>query len=195
MADVTDAGAALVTLIAAVAYPNGTVQPSVTGDPVKVYQGWPNAAALADDLKAGTLHVSVFPTKASKVTSVLMGEMDWEESGTTNSREVRRETRQFQITVWAPCFDKRDPLASAIDAALSATARLTLADGSTALLSYAGSVQHDEAQKAAIYRRDLLYAVNYATVQTQTLTPISHTTTNVTNGPMNASGPTITINT
>ena len=197
MADLTDVAAALVTACAAIIYPNGTGSASITGVGVRVYQGWPNAKQLADDLAAGKAHVSVYPQKVSKVTSVYQGDEDWEDDagGTTVTRETRRETRQFQNTVWASCFDVRDPLAAALDAGLASLPRLTLADGSVATLSYGGSMQSDQSQKAAIYRRDLLYSVNYATLQTQAATLIQHTTTNTTAGPVNATGPTFTINT
>lgn len=199
MADMTDVAAALVTLCAGIIYPNGTGSPSITGDPILIYQGWPNAVQLAKDLKAGKAHVSVFPAPQSRVTATTMGDMEWEEAsndGTSGviDRELRREQRQFTITVWASCFDKRDPLAKALDAGLSAVTRLTLVDASVATMTYAGSRQSDEAQKASIYRRDLMYAVDYATLQSQAATTIKHTTSNLTGGGFAQAGPTLTIN-
>lgn len=200
MADMTDVANALVTLCTGIIYPSGTSSPSITGAPVKIYQGWPNADQLARDLAAGTFHVSIFPTRTSKVTDVTMGDMEWEDeasNGTqgTSDRELRREVRQFQISVWANCFDGRDPLAKALDAGLGAITRLALADGTIAFPSYAGSVQNDEAQKAGIYRRDLMYSVNYATLQSVTTYNVNHTTTNVTTGVMGADGLTVSITT
>ncbi|SOY56852.1 hypothetical protein [Cupriavidus taiwanensis] len=61
MAGLADVSNALVALIAQIAYPNGTSQPSITGQGVKVYAGWPVPAVLTADLKAGKAHVSVFP--------------------------------------------------------------------------------------------------------------------------------------
>ena len=60
MADISDVEVALVAAIAAAIYPTGTTNPSVVGAPVKVYRGWPNAAALDTDLLAGTVNISVF---------------------------------------------------------------------------------------------------------------------------------------
>jgi hypothetical protein len=181
MADLVDAGAALVAAITAIAYPNGTGAASITGGTIVVGQGWPNADKLATDLAAGVVYVSVFPRPGGKVTTISMGEMDWTDdgNGTTVSRETRRQAVTFQITIWASCFDKRDPVASAIDAALSVISRVTLADGSVGLLSYVSSLQSDDNQKAGIYRRDLMYSLNFATVQTMTAVPINRFTTNI----------------
>ncbi|CAI1512278.1 Uncharacterised protein [Serratia quinivorans] len=166
MADITVVGNALVQLVAEVCR-------SLSPDhPVKVYQGWPTPGQLKEDLLAGAVHISVFPRPGSKVTSVLSGEGEWEESvndGVRGSitREVRRETRQYQVTVWASCFDRRDPLANAIDPELSAVSRITLGDGSQATIAYISSLQDDDNQKIGVYRRDFFYAVNYGVYQTQ----------------------------
>ena len=185
MADVTDAANGLVQAIQAIVYPKGIAQASVTGVDVLIYQGWPLEAVLKADLAAGKVHVSVFPSPNDKVTSVYQGDEDWQEvtnNGTTGTavRELRRQTRTFQITVWASCFDKRDPLAAAIDAGLAAVSRLAMPDGSQAIVSYVNSRQVDDQQKAGVYRRDLFYAANYATIQTETDYAVTRTTTNVT---------------
>ena len=62
MADLSDVSNALVTLVTGVVYPNGTSQPSITGNPVLVYSGWPNLTQLKTDLQAGKAHVSIFPS-------------------------------------------------------------------------------------------------------------------------------------
>ena len=58
--------------------------------------------------------------------------------------------------------------------------RLALADGSVAVMTYDSSAQDDDQQLAGIYRRDLLYALNYATTQVAVLTAIAATVTDVT---------------
>jgi hypothetical protein len=185
MADMSDAGNALVTLIAGILYPQGTAAASLTGDRLLVYQGWPDPVTLASDLAAGTIHVSVFPKPGDKVTSVSQDNDDWEEisdNGTGGSAvlELRRQTRLFQISVWAGVFTRRDATASVIDAGLAAVSRLVLTDGSVAVMTYDTSLQDDDQQQAGIYRRDLLYALNYATTQVMALTAITATVTNVT---------------
>ena len=61
MADLSDVSNALVTLVTGVVYPNGSSQPSITGNPVLVYSGWPNMTQLKTDLQANKAHVSIFP--------------------------------------------------------------------------------------------------------------------------------------
>lgn len=66
MADLTDALNAVVGLLAQALYPNGTSEPSATGDPVVIYPGWPQASQLDKDLsgfangQGGRVHISVF---------------------------------------------------------------------------------------------------------------------------------------
>jgi hypothetical protein len=277
MADFKDAGDALVTLLAGIAYPSGTSQPSITGVPVSVFQGWPNPQQLDADMAAGKAQISVWPTPNEIVAAGVLS-LDWQEpltitpglsvvvsgqtvtlsgaastpqnvalivdnvpysyavqagdtissiaaslaslagassvgavitlpgtarhiaarSGTTGTitRETRRAERLFQIIIWANAPDKRDPLASAIDAALSTTFRLTLPDGSYGQLRYRSSVQNDSYQKQAVYRRDLMYAVEYATTQSVTATQITSEQTNFSAQIDGATAPisTITIN-
>lgn len=99
------------------------------------------------------------------------------------TRETRRQEQTYMVTVWANCFDQRDPIASAIDSALSGQIHLTLADQSSATLRYKSSRQDDSLQKEGIYRRDLMYAVEFSTFQSQTLTQITATVENVSAGP------------
>jgi len=93
----------------------------------------------------------------------------------TAKRLVRRQEKGFHITIWANCFDSRDPIAELIDAELAGTDRLLLADGSLGILRYRSSTQDDSLQRQGTYRRDLFYTVEYATYQTQTQTQITST--------------------
>lgn len=201
MADQTDVADALVTISAVAVYPNGTAQPSVAACDIIVYQGWPNPQTLDADLAAGKCHISVFPQPGDTVTNVMMGDTDWTEldnDGTQghSAREVRRQTKQFQITVWAPTPALRSAIAKALDLALALTSRIDLPDGSQVTLSYGKQTERDEQQKVLIYRRDFFYAANYATLQTEAEFTIKHTVTDVT-GRFNdtAIGATVTVNT
>ena len=185
MADMTDAGNALVTLIAAIVYPQGTAAASLTGDRLLVYQGWPDPVTLASDLAGGSIHVSVFPRPGDTVTSISPDDDDWQEVSNNGASgtavlELRRQTRLFQIGIWAATYARRDAAAATIDAGLAAVSRLTLVDGSVAVMTYDSSLQDDDQQQAGIYRRDLFYALNYATTLTRSLSAITTTVTDVT---------------
>ncbi len=185
MADLSDAGNALVMLIVEIVYPGGAGVPSLTGDRILVYQGAPDPVVLTSDLAAGAIHVSVVPRAGDKVTSISQVDDDWEEIGKTGANgsaalELRRQTRLFEIGVWASGYARRDIAAAAIDAGLAAVSRLALVDGSVAVMTYDSSRQDDDQQQAGIYRRDLVYALNYATTQVMALSVIAATVTDVT---------------
>jgi hypothetical protein len=101
--------------------------------------------------------------------------------GTTGAvnREVRRQERQFQITVWAPSDAARTAVAKAIDLALAAITFLDLGDGTRGRILYVGSAYNDFAQKQAIYRRDLIYSVEFPTTITEAAAQMVATQTDV----------------
>jgi hypothetical protein len=79
-------------------------------------------------------------------------------------REVRRQRQSLRLTCWCPTPALRDAAATAIDQCLASLTFLDLADGSQAHIQYAGTLVFDQSQDALLYRRDLLYAVEYATL-------------------------------
>ena len=91
----------------------------------------------------------------------------------TSVREIRRQTRVMQLTVWTSTPALRDTLGRAIDTALAATEFLTMPDGYGARLVYKGSHIIDDLMKAKLYRRDFLYMVEYATTQIEVDTSIT----------------------
>lgn len=201
MADVTDAAQGIVGVIAAAVYPNGIAAASIGNCPIKIYQGWPDPDTLQGDLAAGAVHISVFPRPGDKVSSVMLGDTDWVEdsnNGTTgtSSREVRRQITGMQITIWAATAQQRDPIAKAVDLRLALTPRIVLTDGTTAMLNYVNQIQDDKQQKSNIYRRDLIYAADYALLETDAEFAILHTTADFSIGPADTiRGPVHTLNT
>ncbi|EJN07791.1 hypothetical protein [Herbaspirillum sp. YR522] len=245
MADFTDVANTLVGLIAGIVYPEGTAAPSITGVPVKVYQGWPDVVQIGADMKGGIVNISVFPTPTERILPARM--MEWQElavvpatvtlavtgstvtfggaaapaqniavlvdnkpyvyavqasdtlasiatalatlisadraassvgpvltvSGAksiiarigtegTSIRELMRLEKVFQVSIWANCFDQRDPLAALLMPALAAAYRIELPDGTQGTVRYRSSAQIDDLQKQGVYRHDLLYAVEFA---------------------------------
>lgn len=96
------------------------------------------------------------------------------------TRQSQQE-KTYWITCWCPTPAMRDVLASAIDVVLKQLDWIDLADGSRGRLRYASSRVSDEGQKVQIYRRDLVYTLEY---ETATMTPAYETgTVGVTTGP------------
>ena len=81
-------------------------------------------------------------------------------------QEVRRQEQDFHVTCWCPTPAMRDATSIAIDQLLSTTGFIALGDGTVGKLVYAGTTLFDQSQNARLYRRDLTYCIEYATVST-----------------------------
>jgi hypothetical protein len=79
-------------------------------------------------------------------------------------QEVRRQEQDFRAICWCPTPASRDAAATAIDSALSGIRFLTLSDGTQGRMIYSGTTVFDQSQNASLYRRDLMYSVEYATI-------------------------------
>lgn len=78
---------------------------------------------------------------------------------------VHRQRQSVMVTVWAPNRIVRSKLSAAIDVALKSNIRITLPDTSQAIVCYSRTNTSDDKQAATIYRRDLIYDIEYATVE------------------------------
>lgn len=78
-------------------------------------------------------------------------------------QELGRQEKTFMITCWCSTPEQRDQIAPAIDIALRKLNFITLPDQGAARLRYGSTRSSDEGEKVQIYRRDLLYTVEYAT--------------------------------
>jgi hypothetical protein len=96
-----------------------------------------------------------------------------------SANEIRRQEQLYQIGVWSPTPGARDKIAIAIDLALAALPRFTLADDSVCRLIWKSSLQSDKFEKQNLYRRDLFYTAEFPTIQTETETQITQTKLNV----------------
>ena len=83
--------------------------------------------------------------------------------------EQRRQEQGFRVTVFAPTPDARTAVAAVIDQALAGTSFLPLADGSAGRLRYRQTRVDDVPGRANLWRRELLYTVEYGTTQTTTV--------------------------
>lgn len=82
------------------------------------------------------------------------------------TRELRRQEARFRAVAWCPTPALRDDAAALLDLALAELPRLDVG-GAPCPLRYAGTASSDEGQSAAVYRRDLLYDVEYPTTVTR----------------------------
>ena len=122
-------------------------------------------------LVAATLAAAIYPsrivlTSGSSVTipsaSSLIARTAADATGV---QELRRQQQEFRITAWCPSPGLRDAACEAMDIVFAATPFLALPDGSAARLRFASSTTLDTRQDALLYRRDILYSVEYPTTQ------------------------------
>jgi hypothetical protein len=77
---------------------------------------------------------------------------------------THRQRQSVMVTVWSPTQAVRTTLASAIDNVIKQKIKVAMPDTSQALVIYSRTNVLDDRQSTAIYRRDLIYDVEYATV-------------------------------
>lgn len=94
-------------------------------------------------------------------------------------REVKRQERGFQITVWANGYAPRKAVASIIDQTIGLTQFITLIDGFGGRVRYRSSPMSDALEKTRIYRRDFFITVEYPTTQLITATQVTQLTETV----------------
>lgn len=81
-------------------------------------------------------------------------------------QELRRQELNIRVTCWCPTPATRDATAVAIDASLAQIPFVTFPDGSMGRMTYYGTAVLDQSENALLYRRDLLYRVEYPTMLT-----------------------------
>lgn len=85
-------------------------------------------------------------------------------------QEIRRQVQEFRISMWCPDPASRDAAAPVVDVALADAGFIPLADGSYCRARFSGVTASDGGADADLYRRDLVYAVEYPTTLSQ-MTP------------------------
>ncbi|MDE2024859.1 MAG: hypothetical protein KGJ07_00020 [Patescibacteria group bacterium] len=94
-------------------------------------------------------------------------------SNYTASEELAREDRIFMITCWCPNENVRYLLGQAIDLYMKFSYRMPMPDNFFAQVFWHKTNDTDQLDKALIYRRDLIYTIQYATTYTNNFTPVS----------------------
>ncbi|MGI4944860.1 MAG: hypothetical protein ACRYHQ_30605 [Janthinobacterium lividum] len=113
------------------------------------------AAAITADRPALSSGASVFTPGAVPIARTA--------ADATATTELRRQRQTFRMTAWCPTPDMRDATCAALDPVFAAIPFLTLADGSAARLAFVSTTTFDQSQDAGLYRRDLLYSVEFPT--------------------------------
>jgi hypothetical protein len=78
--------------------------------------------------------------------------------------EGRRQEKDVRAICWCSTPVVRDSLSSAIDLSVAQTPFLRLADTTLARVRYRNTTTSDQSQNALLYRRDLIYTIEYPTV-------------------------------
>ncbi|MCQ8277786.1 hypothetical protein NFI95_04925 [Acetobacteraceae bacterium KSS8] len=132
-----------------------TVAVSDTDTPMTV------AANLAALIPGATASGNVVVVPGAQLSGQVVG------SGTA-VMETRRQEQGFLVSVWSSTPAARDALAAAVDSALADIDWFDLADGSVARMVYAGTAETDISENANLYRRNLVYTIEYPTLKTMT---------------------------
>lgn len=93
-------------------------------------------------------------------------------------RDLRRQERLMQITVWCNTYPQRDAVAAFVDGKFAGQGQdapfefFDLPDGFTARFLYVRTLPIDRDELSGAFRRDLIYSIEYSTTETQTATQI-----------------------
>jgi hypothetical protein len=122
------------------------------------------AAALAAQLIAAGLLVQISGATVTVPSAAkLFARVEQAQSA---YQETRRQRQSFRVSCWCPAPLLRDQVASTIDTAMASTSFLALADGTSARITLTGGATIAQSENAILYRRDLIYAADYATILT-----------------------------
>lgn len=135
------------------------------------------ATALANEIS-----VSYTATSSGAVITISGADFAQANVGVVSGiiREVKRQIRDIRISMWCPDPFTRDAVGSMLDPLLAAPVWLTMPDGTGARVRASSAPSpYDDPQKENLYRRDLVYSVEYSTSQTQQAEQITAVVTDV----------------
>ena len=112
------------------------------------------SGAIAGSLRTGP--TLTFPGAARVVARV--------GGGGVSVMETRRQEQGVIVSIWCSDPMVRDGLAASLDASLSLIDWLQFPDGSAGQLKYEATSEIDTSENANLYRRDLIYTVEYPTI-------------------------------
>ena len=83
-------------------------------------------------------------------------------------REIRRQTHDIRLSFWCPTPGLRDNAVSMVDRLLARHTFIDLPDTSHGRIIYRNTAVFDQSQSAILYRRDLVFSVEYPTLISDT---------------------------
>lgn len=98
----------------------------------------------------------------------------------TALKESKRQRKLFYISVFAPNYNMREFLSDAVDNVLGDIVRIDFPEGDEALITYKGLQEFDAFEQDIIYRRDLIYTIEYPTTLEETFYEIGAEELNLT---------------
>ncbi|MBR0693673.1 hypothetical protein [Bradyrhizobium lablabi] len=139
----------------------------VIDDAVVCSQTGANVAAMLAALAAQAVAAGYAATSTATTLTIPFGHSLVVRQGgkAVQGKVTHRQRHSIMVTVWAPTHAARSTLASAIDNLIKQSNKVAMPDTSQAIVVYSRTNISDELQAAAIYRRDLIYDVEYATVE------------------------------
>lgn len=94
-------------------------------------------------------------------------------------RVIHRQIHSIMVSIWAPSDDLRTAAAILADIELKKNIRVAMPDTSQCLLRYSRTISSDQQEKAGLYRRDLIFDAEFATVEQFSGTTITSTQVSV----------------
>ncbi len=88
--------------------------------------------------------------------------------GWQGGSELRRQEAGFRVTFWCPDPDTRDQVAALVDLAMAGSTFMDVGGWACRVQAFGGS-STDENSAGGVWRRDLLYSIEYPTVANETL--------------------------
>ena len=147
------------------------------------------AAILSALLTQAKANYPTASLAASTLTIPYDYELDVRQGGiATLAKVTHRQCQMVAVTVWASDPTARANVATAVDTYIKQNVVVTLPDTSQAKIVYSRTSEIDDAQTVTVYRRDLVYECEYATLETfpgYQITSVSTSITDLNQAPAN----------
>jgi hypothetical protein len=170
----------------------GTINPGEAATLRVNYQPYSYAVKQTDtvDTVAAALAALIPGASVNGAEITINGVFDIESAisvPVTVQQEIGRQAQVFMVVVWAPSELLRDAICRTLELSFKQQPRIVMPDNTWARLLYRGVTDFDVSERSQIYRRNLLYEVEYALMAPVTENTVTNfgVTTTPTNGSPN----------